>query len=268
MRKCSVSKAATSKIESTTNIMPMPIQICWPKKRAMQYLVLFVASVIALIAAAPVQESKTVIDKVIAAYGGRERLAKIKTIAAEGRITAIMRGDEGTYRRTLRRDGNLFVDIIYSRSSERRILHKDKGYRGTGGKMEEVSGPRFQAMVYQYNELNLPYGLLDDTFTVTELRKDIVNGEAVHVIRLVDRAGNQMEVFVHAANYRIVKCEGFFVMGTESTSLSAEFGDFKTVDGVLLPFKIVNYAGGRKISVTTINLYQINPAIDDSLFTP
>jgi hypothetical protein len=214
------------------------------------------------------QEVDPVVEKVIEAYGGRERLAKVKSIAAEGKIMALVRGDEGTYRRALRRDGNLFVDIVYSRSSERRILHDNKGYRGTGGKVEEVSGPRYQAMVYQYNELNLPYGLLDDTFTVHSLRKDTVNGDAVNVLRLADREGNQMDVFVHEENYRIVKCEGRFVVGAESTSLSAEFGDFRTVDGVLLPFKIVNYAGGRKISKTTIDRYQVNPAIDDSLFLP
>jgi len=241
----------------------------WTRKTLGQYLFL-IASFSLLMSAAPVTvpDSKTVIDKVIAAYGGRERLSKVKTIAAEGRIMAIMRGDEGAYRRTLRRDGSLFVDIVYSRSSERRILHEDKGYRGTAGNMDEVSGSRLQAMVYQYNELNLPYGLLDDTFRVKELRKDIVHGETVHVLRLTDRAGNQMDVFVHAESYCIVKCEGFFVMGTESTSLSAEFGDFRAIDGVLLPFKIVNYAGGMKISVTTIDRYQINPAINDSLFKP
>jgi hypothetical protein len=234
----------------------------------MQYLVLFAAPVIAVIAATPAQESDAVIGKVIAAYGGRERLAKVLSIAAEGRIVALLRGDEGVYRRALRRDGSLFVDIVYSRSSERRILHKDKGFRGTGGKMEEVSGPRLQAMVYQYNELNLPYGLLDDTFKVISLRKDAVNGETVQVLRLADRTGNQMDVSVNAGNYRIMKCEGFFDMGTESTSLSAEFGDFRAIDGVLLPFKVINYAGGMKISVTSIDRYQINPAIDEALFVP
>jgi hypothetical protein len=233
-----------------------------------QYMLLLAISILISATPAIMQESDRVVEKVIEAYGGRERLAKVKSIAAEGKIMALVRGDEGTYRRALRRDGNLFVDIVYSRSSERRILHDSKGYRGTGGKVEEVSGPRYQAMVYQYNELNLPYGLLDDMFTVRSLRKATVNGDAVNVLRLADRTGNQMDVFVHEENYRIVRCEGRFVVGAESTSLSAEFGDFKTIDGVLLPFRIVNYAGGKKISITTIRGYQINPAIGDSLFLP
>jgi hypothetical protein len=45
-----------------------------------------------------------------------------------------MHGDEGTYRHTLRRDGHFFVEIVYGRSSERRILHNGRGYRGTSGK--------------------------------------------------------------------------------------------------------------------------------------
>lgn len=228
------------------------------------------ATVIALSADPPLYaaESGTVADRIIEAYGGRERLAAVRSITAEGRITAFLRGDEGTYQRTLRRDGSLFVDIVYSRSSERRILHNGKGYRGTGGKVEEVSGPRYLAMVYQYNELDLPYGLLDGTLTVSGLRKDTVHGVAAYVFRLADRAGSQMDVVVNAKNYRIVKCTGTFVVGTESTSLSAEFEDFRTINGILLPFKIVNYAGGMKISATAIASYQINPAIDDSLFKP
>jgi hypothetical protein len=238
--------------------------------RLPQGLVVVVAFLIAFIAAVPASahESDRVVAKVIEAYGGREKLSMVRTIAAEGRIVALMRGDEGTYRRTLRRDGSLFVDIVYSRSSERRILHKGKGYRGTGGKVEEVSGPRYLAMVYQYNELDLPYGLLDGTLTASGLRKDTVHGEAAYVFRLADRAGSQMDVVVNAQNYRIVKCTGTFVVGTESTSLSAEFEDFRTIDGILLPFKIVNYAGGMKISMTTIDQYFINPAVDDALFRP
>jgi len=236
----------------------------------MRSLVVALLSAAAFIApgAGYTADAGMLVEKVIEAYGGKSRLSAVAAISAEGRITAFVRGDEGTYRRTLRRDGSLFVDIVYRRSSERRILQSNKGYRGTGGKIEQVSGPRLQAMVYQYNELDLPYGLLDGSCSATELRGDTVNGDAVRVLRCTDRAGNRMEVFVNAENYRIVKCEGIFAVGTESTSLSAEFGDFRTVDGVLLAFRIVNYAGDRKISVTTIDQYLINPSVDDALFRP
>src|SRR5208282_1216787 len=105
----------------------------------------------------PLPNKGAATEKIIEAYGGRERLARIVSVAAEGRITALIRGDEGLYRRALRRDGKLFVDINYTRSAERRILNGSKGYRSDGGQLEEVSGPRYLAMIYQYNELNLPY---------------------------------------------------------------------------------------------------------------
>jgi hypothetical protein len=210
----------------------------------------------------------TITEKVIEAYGGRERLEKVVSVAAEGRITALVRGDEGIYKRTFRRDGKLFLDITYNRSTERRILNGPKGFRGTGEQVEEVFGPRYLAMVYQYNELNMPYGLLDNSFTVTELRRETLNNADVHVLRCVDRAGNEMEVFVDGENYRIVKSIGTFSIGTQSTSLSAEFSDFRIVDGVLFPFRIVNYAGGNKIAEIIITRYLVNPIVDDSLFTP
>jgi hypothetical protein len=216
----------------------------------------------------PLKNNGSVTEKITEAYGGRERLTMVKSVAAEGQITALMRGDEGVYNRTFRRDGKLFVDISYTRSTEKRILNGSKGFRGTVGQTEEVHGPRYLAMVYQYNELNLPFGLLDNSFTVKELPNDTQNSTDVRVLLCTDRAGNEMKVFVNAESYRIVKSFATFDMGGQTTSLSAEFSDFRLVDGILFPFRIVNYAGGRKISETIITRYVVNPPTDDSLFAP
>jgi hypothetical protein len=216
----------------------------------------------------PLKNSGSATEKIIEAYGGRERLTMVKSVAAEGQITALMRGDEGEYKRTFRRDGKLRVDINYTRSTERRILNGNKGFRGTGGQTEEVHGPRYLAMVYQYNELNLPFGLLDNSFTVKELPNDTLNSTDVRVLLCTDRTGNEMKVFVNAESYRIVKSLATFDMGGQTTSLGAELSDFRIVDGILFPFRIVNYAGGRKISETIIIRYAVNPPADDSLFAP
>jgi hypothetical protein len=217
---------------------------------------------------APSRRDDPIAEKIIAAYGGRDRIAQVASLAAEGRIRALVRGDEGIYRRAQRRDGKLFVDIIYRYSSERRLLDGTRGYRGSPNSMEEVSGPRYLAMVYQYDQLDLPYGLLDNSLTLTELRSDTLNTQAVRVFLCRDRAGNEMEVFVNAENYRIVKCTGTFRMETGVTSLSAEFSDYRIVEGILFPFRVVNFANEQKISETEITGYLINPRIDDELFRP
>ncbi len=207
-------------------------------------------------------------DKIFDAYGGRERLSRITSIAVEGSITALVRGDHGAYRRALRRDGKLFVDIQYTRSRETRILNGTRALRGVDGKTEEVSGPGYLAMVYQYNELSMPYALLDDSFAVKDLGRESPAGASVRVLRCTDHAGNSLDLFVNEATYRIVKTLGSFSVGKESTTLSAEFSDFRFVDGVLVPFRIVNYAGGTRISETIIDDYLFNARMGDSMFDP
>lgn len=214
------------------------------------------------------QEGGDLRNKIFNAYGGRERLSQIHSIAAEGKITALVSGDRGVYRRALRRDGKLFVDIQYARSRETRILNGTRALRGIDGKIEEASGPGYRAMVYQYNELSMPFALLDDSFEVSDEGHDSVNGAVVSVLRCTDRAGNSIDVFVDDATYRIVKTSGIFSVGDQSTMLSAVFGDFRFFEGVLMPFKIINYAGDTKISETIIDDYLFNARLSDALFDP
>ncbi len=213
-------------------------------------------------------EEKTVVEKIIQAYGGRDALSRVSALAAEGKITTFMPNDHGTYFLYLKRSGKLLVDIKYTKRMEKRILNRDKGYSGTDKEVSEVTGPAYNAMVYQYDQIDLPYGLTDGAFRVTYLRKDSFRGRPVDVLKLTDKAGNEMEAVVDSENYHIVKTDSLFSMGREKALLSAEFEDFRKVDGVLLPFAIINYADGFKISETRIIKYTINPDIRDTVFSP
>jgi hypothetical protein len=192
----------------------------------------------------------------------------VPSLAAEGKITTFMPKDEGTYSYYLKRNRRLLVDIKYTKRTEKRILNGDRGYSGTNKEVSEATGLTYRAMVYQYNQLSLPYGLLDGALRVTYLHKDSLYGRPVAVLKLTDRAGNEMEAAVDSENYHIVQTTGFFEMGQEKTRLSAEFSDFRMVDGVLIPFTIVNYADGLKISETQFIKCTINPDIRDAVFSP
>jgi hypothetical protein len=236
--------------------------------RALKQLALFLALLVPLAACSlrTPPQVEDLRDKIFAAYGGRERLSQIHSIAAEGRITTLVRGDNGVYHRALRRDGKLFVDIQYTRSRETRILNGTQALRGVDGKVEQVSGPGYLAMEYQYNELIMPFALLDDSLSVRDLGRESRDGAAVRVLRCTERAGSSIDVFVDEFTYRIVKTLGRFSVGDKTTSLSSEFGEFRFFGGVLVPFKIVNYAGGTRISETIIDNYLFNAPLSDAMF--
>ena len=211
---------------------------------------------------------KLFIAKIAGAYGGGRELAKVRGISAEGRIKTFFPEDRGSYYWYMKRERKLYVDIRYSHSSEKRILNGMNGYRGTGGRMEKVLGPPYDGMVYQYNQLDLPFGLMSGSLRILDHRKGDFNGVSVEILNLADKYGYELEVYVSIRNYHILKVIGYFTVGPNKTSLAVEFRDYKKVKGILLPFKIINYAMDSRISETDITKYTINPKIDNSIFNP
>ncbi len=207
-------------------------------------------------------------DNILDAYGGKPAISQIQSIAAEGSITAIVRGDHGTYRRAWRKDGKLYVDIQYTKSRETRILNETRALRSVDGKLEEVSGPSAAAMIYQYNELSMPFALLDDSFEIQNRGMELAEGGEARVLRCTDRAGNSIDLFVNETTHRIVKTRGNFTVGGKPATLSSEYSNFRFIHGVLLPLKIVNYSGETRISEIVIDDYQLNGPLSDALFNP
>ncbi len=214
------------------------------------------------------EAANTLIQKIISAYGGKDMLSKVHALSAVGHIKKLFPYDEGPYFRIMKRERKLLFDIKYSRFEEKRILNNGKGYRETDGETEEVTGPPYDAMVYQYHQLDLPFGLLDGSFTVVSGRRDRLNGEDAEVLRLKDHYGYEVDVYIHPQDFIILKVIGYCQIEQNKRSIGAEFSEFKQVDGILLPYKIVNYANDFKLSETAIMKYKINPHTDDAQFNP
>jgi len=207
---------------------------------------------------------RRIIEKVVKAYEGREALDKVKSIYAKGRIAAFAFGEKGTYVRYFERGRRLRVDIDYPNSSEHRILNGTKGYEGGS----EVTGDRYLAMVYQYKQLDLPYGLLHSDYRVTYKGRGKVDGKEAEVLGLIDKEGPPMKIYIDTKTFYIVKVSGDFSMGDGTMALSAVFSEFRKVDGIYLPYRITNFAGGERIAETHIREYKVNTPMAQSLFGP
>ncbi len=209
------------------------------------------------------------INKVIGAYGGRAAIEGINSLHMTGEIEAIMMHDRGSYELYFKRGRKLRVETKYQRSFELRILNRDRGYRRTDTlPLEEVYGPRFLAMVYQYKHMNLLHDLIAGVYQIRSTGRSAVAGEDVEVFRLNDKEDAVMDVYVDPKTFFIVKVTAFFSAENKQIDLSAEFSDFRKVGDVVFPFRITNYAGGVKVARTVIEKYSLNPDMADSLFVP
>lgn len=215
-------------------------------------------------------DEKTIVARVISAYGGEDAIMRAKRVYVTGDITAFMRNDKGTYTRYMARDRKLRVETAYaSGSSELRILNGKTGRRRMDRTpLMEVKEYQLLAMVYQYKQLDMPYGLLTGQYNITDEGSNTLNGVEVEVLDVEDVEGPPMKIYIDMKSFRIVRTEGYFFVKGNLISLGADFSDFRKVDGLLLPFKITNFGSGQLIGETIIKKYKINQAVEESLFRP
>jgi hypothetical protein len=213
---------------------------------------------------------KTIVARVISAYGGEDAIKRAKRVYVTGDITASMRNDKGIYTRYMARDRKLRVETAYaSGSSELRILNGKTGWRRRDKTpLMEVKEYQLLAMIYQYKQLDMPYGLLTGQYNVTDEGRDTINGAEVEVLDVEDGEGPPMRIYIDLKSFRIVRTEGYFFVRGNLTNLGADFSDFRKVDGITLPFKITNFGSGQLIGETIIKKYRINPSMEESLFRP
>ena len=209
------------------------------------------------------------VERIIRAYGGRAVLENIHSLSARGVLDSPMYERPADYSFDLQEGRRLRVEIRAGRSSELRILNGTRGYyESTGSPQAAVSGPRLLAMAYQFKELTMPLRLLHGSFAVADGGRSEVHGVRVRLLLLTDSEGPPMKLYVDPENGHILKDSGLFAMGNAETELSSEFHDLRKVNGRLLPFRIVNYAGGRRIGEIRIREYRVNPHLPGSLFAP
>ncbi len=213
--------------------------------------------------------SDELVSKVVKAYGGAEVIEMTRAIYARGKIKAIVRQDEGTYTRYFMRGRKLRVEIKYSRSRETRIFNGSRGWRGTDKKpLQEVTGHRLFAMVYQYKQLDIVYGLLKNKYTIKYTGERTLGEKKFAVMELMDKEGPLIEVFVDLDNYLIIYVAGHFKIKNNVVVLSVVFSDFRMVEGMPMPYKISNFSGEVRTGENLIEEYLINPEMGPDLFKP
>lgn len=208
------------------------------------------------------------VNNVLEAYGGKNNVLKIKTVSAHGRIDDFLRKTTGGYARTMRRPGELRIDIMPERGGEVRILSHGKGFQGSGDRLSAAKPVSLSSMRYQYGYLDLPMSLADGSAKAVHKGIEELHGRPMEILLVELASAPDLKVYIDFETHLIRRVEARFDMGGMGSSvLGTEYDNFKTVDGVVFPFTLNNFAGGKKISILSIARLTINRALPEGVFS-
>ena len=186
-----------------------------------------VAILAALLLPSTLLASDALVDKVIDAYGGSAAWAKVKSIAATGRVVPAMRKGDGAMTRTWRGNDNLRVEIVYPDKTETRVLENGKGTNNG----RESSAMELAAMRLQAARLALPLLLAGKNVRQSGANElEIALGDMTITAEIDPASGHIVRSTGHAGQM----------------AFTTVYSDFRTVNGLLIPFHEENSAMGMK----------------------
>ena len=202
--------------------------------------------------------------KTIEAHGGADSLARIATIVFKGRIST--RNDRGTVVLALSRPQNLRTTMKYSKRSEDRLLLGERGWRNFGDGFEEAAGHSLAAMIFQYNHLDLPTGLINSNYSISYVEQKI-DDKAFPALELTGADGPPMTVIIDPETGLIQLVEGRISTGGREVVMAVGYGDYREVAGVMLPYRIINYVNGIAIAESRYDTVIVNAELEKNYFS-
>ncbi len=217
-------------------------------------------------AASRVEDVQGLIGRCVAAYGGKQALARAAVTRQEGRVTSLLhQGQNGRIARAYVRPGKLRVETSWpDGTGEIRILDGGTGWRDG----EEASGPRLAAMILQAARLDLPALLSAWVDKVEDRGTGEVEGKAVRILSLQPAPGLIVVAEVEVGTARVLRSRGSSVDPGMPLSFETTYGEFRKVDGVLVPFLERNWANGRTTGETLLDKVTFPKSLPEKVFRP
>ena len=202
-----------------------------------------------------------IIGKYLSAIGGRDKLGRV-----EDRRTEM----EGTVQNVkvnmviYQKQPDKFKQVINAGDVEQEILYsQDKGYMKINSKITEINGDEL-AKLKNDATLNLLLHLDTNDVHLSYLGIDTVKGKPVYKVLLKNSSLNWIHYYDVNSSLKVMDekpvkaVQGVYLQETW-------YSDFRSVDGILFPFKIKQKLGNQEMEFNVTGI-KINSGIPDEEF--
>lgn len=214
-------------------------------------------------AAADADGARALVERVLAAYGGRDKLASVQRLHAVGTTSSLRTGTRGPSERWFAPPDRLRIDIAYSPDyRESRILDGAQSWKDGAPSNE----PFRAAMVLQAARFRLPLLLAERP--VRDAGEISDAGRALRVLSVDLGGGMTLDVMVDPASARIEQSRGVVAFGGQTMEFATRYGDFRKVGDLLFAHRERHYAMGMNTGETVLSRIDLNAPMPDGVFRP
>ena len=231
------------------------------------------------------QQALTVLSQVIKAAGGQAALAAIQDITGSGTITYYWAGEEVQGNVTVkgRGTGQFRLDATLTTGVRSWAVNNGTGFtKETNGTVSQIpyhNTVNFGNLAFPISFLSTIIG--DASTSITYVGLEARNGVQVHHLRTqkifpskIDPGGivsklSTRDFFIDSTSFQIVATQDMVHPEGASTidyPREMQFSDYRTVNGVLVPFAVAEVATGQLTYSIQLNQVTFNTGLQDSDF--
>ena len=213
------------------------------------------------------------IEKIIAAGGGRENMLKVRTQRAEIELDAVHQGVKGSgviYSKFPNKQyaENTFTALGKKIGTSVDVFDGKNGYQDTSfTERTDFTGKRLVDVTFAM-QMN-PFARLKDLGVETRVsRKTKLGDKEVYILEVEPKGGSTVLFFVDTKDYTVYQKVSQIVSSTSSQTqrVVEKYGDFREVEGVIIPFEVTVTNASMGDIVSRIKKIEINPEIPDEKF--
>jgi zinc protease len=214
-------------------------------------------------------EGKALLAKIIQQMGGEENIKRVKSYRAKATVVfSTPQGEQSVEAEE--------IDVFPDQSWQKMVT--------PGGDMIEVVSPHDSFMAMGQQSREMPASQKQEG--VDSLRRDPIDitqhaddpkyifsadgteriGELETAVLIIDAAGARVRWYVDPASGKVVRASWQEAGPQGPGETVADYSDWKTVDGITLPFKETRSRNGNKMMSVNVKEMEVNPTFDPKIF--
>ncbi|GAA0535014.1 LolA-like protein [Chitinophaga japonensis] len=224
-----------------------------------------IAAAFVLACSAYAQSVDEIVNKHIAAMGGRDKLKNMETMYTEGIME--MRGMEIPIKLWVVNDKAVRMEFEVMGSNNIQVVTRNGGWMQMpfqSPEPKEMDSGMVRAMQPRLDLAGELYDYKSRGRTVTLEGKETTAGVEAYKLKVINENGSVTHLFVDANTYYIDKIESRVSAQGQEMDIATMLSDYKKTDnGYVYPALTTQEPIGSKISVTKV---EVNKPVDESLF--